>query len=129
MSVDPSHRTEHLAPPAPPEAEGIHYWKIGGVALAAVIVFSVAIAFSTSILTRLSKELQPNGPDPIPRQIGNAKIGLVEQVPFDVSREALNYRTAKQGRLQSWGYLDRKAGTVHMPIDEAIDRMLKEQPK
>jgi len=129
MSVEPSKSPLHLAPPIAQEEEGINYWKIGAVALAAAVTFAIAIAWSTGILNRESRELQPNGPDPIPRQIGSAKIGLVEQVPFDVSRSYANYRAAKLQRLQSWGVVDGKAGTVHMPIDEAIDRMLKEQPK
>lgn len=110
-------------------SEGIHYWKVIVVGVVALIVFGIAGSWSTHILNVRSKELQPNGPDPIPRQIGQAKIGLVEQVPFDVIRAYANYRREKLETLGTWGWIDRKAGTVHMPIDAAIDGMLQGQAR
>jgi len=61
--------------------------------------------------------------------MGQAEIGIVDQVPFDVARAAQAYRKDEIERLSSWGWIDRKQGTVHMPIDRAMDLVVQEQKK
>jgi hypothetical protein len=115
-----------MAPPAAQSAEAIAWSKVIGVGVGSIILFTVATMIATAFMHRREKELQPYGPDPLPIQIGQAEIGIVDQVPFDVTRAAQVYRDDKNARLEGWGWVDRKAGTVHMPIEEAMDRMVKE---
>lgn len=129
MSLEPSHLTEHLPPPGAQAEEGIRWGVVLGIGLAWTVVFVISIFIVIKVLHAREKVLQPNGPDPLPRQIGQAEIGIVDQVPFDVSRSLENYRNDRLGRLEHWGWVDRKAGTVHMPIAEAMDLVVKEQGK
>ena len=129
MSQQPSHSTESLPPPDDQEEEAIHWGKVVGVGVAALLVFTGATYVSHRYQQTREKELQPHGPAPLPPQIGQAEIGIVDQVPFDVSRALANYKQDRMRRLESWGWSDRKRGLVHMPIERAMERIVAEQGK
>ena len=129
MSQQPSHLTEQLPPPEAQAQEGIRWGAVIGIALAWTAVFVLSIFLVVKLLHAREKTLQPNGPDPMPAQIGQGEIGIVDQVPFDVSRARENYRSDRLNRLEHWGWVDRKAGTVHMPIADAMELVVKEHGK
>jgi hypothetical protein len=129
MSLEPSHSTEHLNPPHKQAEESIRWDLVVGVGVGAIILFTVATLIAWRFMVHREFELQAGGPPPIPRQIGQAEIGIVDQVPFDVTRAYQTYRDDRNARLESWGWVDRKAGLVHMPIEEAMDRVVKEAKK
>ena len=118
-----------MSPPAAQAEESIAWGTVIGVGAGAIILFVVATLIAYRFQTNREKELQPLGPDPIPRQIGQNEIGIVDQVPFDITRAFQVYRDDRNARLESWGWVDRKAGIVHMPIEEAMDRVVKEAKK
>jgi hypothetical protein len=120
---------EQLAPPPEQAQEAIAWGKVLGIGIGSLVVFAVATLITARMLHAREKALQPMGPDPIPQQIGQAEIGIVDQAPFDVSRVLQTYRDERLSRLSSWGWVDRKAGVVHMPIEEAMDRVVKEHRK
>ena len=126
MTYHPSHSTEHLPPPEAQAEEAIHWGKVLGVGVGSLIVFAIAILVVLRMLHAREKALQPMGPDPMPLQMGQAEIGIVDQTPFDVTRALQNYRTDRMQRLETWGWVDRKAGTVHMPIDRAMELVVQE---
>ena len=126
---EPSHSTETMPPPEAQQDSGVHVGKIIAVALGALVVFAAGTYWSSQILKVQSRLLQPRGPDPIPSQIGQGEIGIVDQAPFDVTRTLQNYRTDRNKRLGSWGWVDRKQGIVHMPIEQAMDLVVKEGAK
>ena len=129
MSHQPSHATEHMSPPEAQAAEGIAWGPVLGTGIGAVIVFAIAILIVIRMLHLREIALQPLGPDPLPVQMGQAEIGIVDQAPFDVSRALQTYRDDREQRLESWGWVDRKAGIVHMPIDRAMDLVVQEHKK
>ena len=129
MSHQPSHATEHMSPPPAHAEEVISWFKVIGTGLAALIVFALATWVTYRYMNLREKALQPEGPDPIPQQIGQVEINIVEQIPFDVTRVLQTYRNERIERLSSWGWVDKKAGTVHMPIDRAMELVVKEQKK
>jgi hypothetical protein len=129
MSHEPSHAAEHMPPPAAQAEEGIHWGALLGVAGGAVVAFAISIFIVVRVLHAREKALQPMGPDPVPAQIGQREIGIVEQVPFDVTHALQIYRSDRLRRLEHWGWVDRKAGIVHMPIEEAMDLVVKEHHK
>jgi len=127
MSHEPS--TGHLPPPAAQAEEGIAWGGVLGVGFGSIVVFAIAILIVVKVLHAREKELQPAGPDPLPAQLGQAEIGIVDQAPFDVTRALQIYRRDRTARLQSWGWVDRSAGVVHMPIEDAMDLVVKEHRK
>ncbi|GAO02019.1 hypothetical protein [Anaeromyxobacter sp. PSR-1] len=100
------------------EEDRIDTGKIIAVGVAALVVFFIgsyaAIAYLQDL--RASRE----GP-PIPPEIGQNKIGMVEQQLFELSVRGERDRTARRQRLASYGWVDRGAGVVHLPIDRAMD--------
>jgi hypothetical protein len=58
-----------------------------------------------------SGQAQPKPPAPV-----------LQQYP---AAEMTEFRTGDQGTLESYGWIDKAAGTVHIPIDEAIRRTLE----
>lgn len=127
MSHQPSHSTEILPPPAEQSDEGIHFGKVIGVGVASLVIFFVASLITLRLMRAEEKELQPLGPLPLPRQVGKVEIGIVDQVPFDVTRALQAYRQEKLGLLESWGWADQKRGLVHMPIDRAMEDVIAGQ--
>lgn len=129
MSHEPSHSTEHMSPPPAQAEEIINWFAVIGTGLAAIIVFSIATFVVWRYLETREKVLQPAGPAVIPAKLGQAEIGIVDQVPFDVTRAVQVYRNERIERLSSWGWMDRKQGTIHMPIDKAMDLVVQQQQK
>jgi hypothetical protein len=129
MSNKPSHSTEHMAPPEAQQDSVIPAGKIIAVGISALLIFVASGYWSYTIYDKRSRELQPLGPDPIPRQIGQREIGIVDQVPFDVYRSLQTYRQNSKKRLNSWGWIDKKQGTVHMPIEQAMEQLIQEPKK
>ena len=126
MSYQPSHSTENLPPPDDQAEEAIHWGKVIGVGVAALLLFTGATYVSHRFQQDRERALQPNGPDAPPKYIGQAEIGIVDQVPFDVSRALQHYKADRNRRLESWGWADRKQGLVHMPIERAMGLIVAE---
>lgn len=127
MTWQPSQSAERLPPPEEQAQEAIAWGKVLIVGIVSLLVFAIATLISFRLMQAREKALQPNGPDPVPPQIGSPAIDIVEQVPFDVTRALQIYRKERSARLSSWGWADRKAGQVHMPIEEAMDRVVQER--
>lgn len=88
------------------------------IGLGALLVFFLGSLAAVSYLRARQAE---HGPQSIPAQIGQSKIGLVEQQQFDLVARGQQLRARQVARLGSWGWVDRQAGVAHIPIDEAME--------
>jgi hypothetical protein len=88
------------------------------VGAGALVVFFLASWVTLSFL-RVKEGDRPLLP--VPQEIGLSKIGLVEQQLFESSNRGERDRAAREERLRSYGWVDRKAGVVHLPIDRAME--------
>lgn len=104
------------------EEDRIDAAKIIAVGVAALVVFFVGSLAATGYL-RLREE-RHQGP-PLPAEVGQSKIGLVEQQIFELTVRGQRDRAAKLRRLDSYGWADRDAGLVHLPIEEAMALVVK----
>jgi hypothetical protein len=127
MSHEPSHSTEQMEPPPEQAEEGIRWFSVIGTGVGSILVFAIATFVVWRYLNAREKFLQPLGPDPVPAELGKAEVGIVDQVPFDVTRQLQIYKRDELARLSSWGWMDKRQGTIHMPIDRAIDLVAQEQ--
>jgi hypothetical protein len=127
MSHEPSHATEHMAPPPLQAEEAISWFKVIGTGVGALILFAIATWITFRFMNVREKALQPGGPAAPAAQMGEAEINIVDQVPFDVTRRVQTYRRERIERLSSWGWMDKKAGTIHMPIGRAMDLVIQDQ--
>ncbi len=91
--------------------------RVMAVGLGALVLFFLA-SFVTVSYLRLRDGDRP--PLPVPSEIGGSKIGMVEQQIFERVNRGERDRAARLDRLGSYGWVDRHAGVVHLPIDRAM---------
>ncbi len=119
--------SEHSHPAAVrAEPDRIGTPRILAVGAASLLFFAVA-SWATIRLgyDRTRAEMLPDGPAAAPAEIGQNKIGIVEQRLFSLAVEPAGWRARQVERLRTWGWVDRKAGTVHAPIDDAMARVAR----
>jgi hypothetical protein len=124
MSHEPSHSAEQLPPPEAQADERIPTAKIVTIGLASLIVFAAATFWSWKLMDRELRAIQPGGPAPVPKEIGKPEIGIVDQVPFEITRSAVRTRREQEQWLNSYGWIDRDKGTIHVPVERAMDAWL-----
>ncbi len=95
---------------------------IAGVTLAIFLLASLATGWG---LAAWRRRLLPQGPPALPAEVGQSKIGLVEQRPFETARTGDEWAAAQRRRLESYGWVDRRAGLVHVPVEQAMERVLQ----
>jgi hypothetical protein len=104
------------------EDDRISTGKIVAVGVGSLLVFFLAgLAASAYLNVREGQ----HGPVPIPPEVGQSKIGLVEQQDFDLAVRGQRDRAARLERLGSFGWVDRPAGVAHVPIDLAMELAAK----
>jgi hypothetical protein len=100
------------------EEDRISTRKIVAVGIASLLLF-----FFASLATSLyfDARRKAHGPVRVPPEIGSSKIGMVEQQIFERSRRGETDRSMRQERLRSYGWVDRRQGVVHLPIERAME--------
>jgi hypothetical protein len=119
-----SDQSHHPAIRAEPDRIGTP--RILAVGGAALIFFFAAAWFTIRYGYEATRaEMLPDGPAARPSEIGRNKIGIVEQRLFGLAVEPADWRKGQVQRLQTYGWVDRKAGVVHVPIDQAMARVAR----
>lgn len=100
--------------------------RILAVGAASLLFFAVASWFTIRYgYDRTRAEMLPDGPAAQPAEIGRNKIGIVEQRLFSLAVQPADWRRQQNERLRTWGWVDRKAGVIHVPIDQAMARVAR----
>jgi hypothetical protein len=115
----------HGQPIIQAEPDRIATPRIIAVGVGALLVFFAASLVTVQAMYRKKAEILPDGPPPWPAEIGSRKIGMLEQRMFPLAVEPADAKRAQLARLHSWGWVDRKAAVVHMPIEEAMERVVR----
>jgi hypothetical protein len=110
----------HAAGHAPVRSEEDHVSTrtILAVGLGSLLLFLLAGAAAVAYLRVRQAE---HGPVARPAEAGKSKIGMVEQDLLDLAVRGVRENARKRERLGSYGWVDRNAGVVHLPIDRAMD--------
>jgi hypothetical protein len=109
----------------PPEEERLPFGKVAAVGLAAVVLFSGAVVWTRHLLVEETRAALPQGEAPAPR-VGQDEIGIVDQKMFELESRAEVLRRQKLQRRDSYGWVDRDAGVIHIPIQRAMDDTVQE---
>lgn len=88
------------------------------VGFGALAVFILAGA-ATVTWVRHSNAVTPQAA--LPPEVGQSKIGLVEQQLFDGNLRGARDRVARLAQLEGHGWVDQKAGVLHIPIARAME--------
>ena len=88
------------------------------VGFGALAIFVVAGAASVAFI-RHSNAVTPQAA--LPPEVGQDKIGLVEQQLFDTNLRGARDAAARRAQLDGYGWVDRQAGVLHIPIARAME--------
>jgi hypothetical protein len=99
------------------------------VSLLALAVSVLAVLVSTAILGRDGQAALGGGPAERVAKHGMVApptIGLVEQTLIEHEERGLAERRAEEARLEVYGWVDRRQGIAHIPIEEAMALIVSE---
>ena len=92
------------------------------VGFGALAIFILLSAASVAWI-RHSNAVTPQAT--LPPEVGQSKIGLVEQQLFDTNLRGARDRAARQAHLDGYGWVDRQAGVLHIPIARAMELVVQ----
>ena len=117
---DAHHASAH--PPA--EEDRIGSRTIVLVGVGALLVFFVASVAAIGAMKRQQSRIIPDGPAPLPAELGQSKIGLLEQRLFEDSNQADVVNRVQRGKLESYGWVDPEKGVIRIPIERGFELVL-----
>jgi hypothetical protein len=116
---------EHGYAHPPAEEDRVPSGRIVAVGVAALLVFFVGSLAAGLGMRAMQRNVNPDGPAPMPDQAGKAKIGFVEQRLFENANQGVAWRAQAERQLGSYGWVDKQKGLAHIPIDRAMDLVAK----
>jgi hypothetical protein len=112
-----------------PEPDTVNVKLIVGVGVVSLIVFALSAVVAHVILRRDEAELQQRGVAPLVRGLAQKdEFGIIDAVPFDADRRLDRWRKEKAQALGSYGWVDRKKGIIHIPVEEAMKEVIRTTP-
>jgi hypothetical protein len=113
------------------EEDRIASGKIFAVGIISILIFIVGAFWAVSIQNRnmggvTEEPLAGTQQAAVPMR---PEVGIVFQHPFNLSQYAEDKREEKREWLDSYGWVDKAAGTVHVPIEVAMKKLAAEGHK
>ena len=119
MSGPTPHNDQHGHDAASDE---IAYGKVIAVGVVSLLIFAFSTVWAAYILSHETKKNeQATGAIHRPSRVEREEIGIIDQVPFSVDRRLARWRGEHNGRLNSYGWIDRSKGIAHVPIEQAMN--------
>jgi len=124
MAESDLHREARTDLPAGHELSDLRpgYVAFFAFGLFVVLVISVAIA---SLIIHYKTVQHTKQDTPIPRLAGEREAMLEPRLPIDAPNELRQLRAAEETVLNSYGWVDKDAGIVKIPVDRAMEILAK----
>jgi hypothetical protein len=97
--------------------------RVAAVGLAGLLVFGAGALWAAGVLRGATGSARSDAA-PRPALAGEPEVGMVFQQPFDEGIAAAHDASARR-RLEGAGWVDRDAGVAHVPIDLAMDLVVR----
>ncbi len=114
------------APVHEPEEDRLPYARLVWVSVFALAAFTVGGLWSTWLLYQPTRQLNPERHLAPASEEGKPEVGMVNQRLFAHERRAALLRTDQEARLRSYGWVDRRSGVIHIPVERAMQLLLEE---
>jgi hypothetical protein len=109
--------------------DGMNLKKIIIVGVASLAIFAVGIVWAYFILVGQRSAIQEASGRASPaKELGKQEIGIVDQVLFSHDNRLELWKAERTKHLNSYGWIDRSKGVAHMPIEEAMRRVVASPP-
>ena len=119
----------HGAKPAT-EPERIAMVPLIAVGVVSVLVFALGSLWALRIRGATERAMNPTGAAVVmPKGYGAEEQGIVDQIPFELNTWVAKDRKENGGKLQGYRWIDAQAGTVHVPIERAMELIVEESHK
>lgn len=122
-SSDGSHGVQEHA-----HADGMNLSKIIMVGVVALAVFAAGVIWAYFLFTGFKNEINKNGVAKRGSEIGKAEIGIVDQVLFSDDHRLEQWKASHRKHLDSVGWVDKAKGIVHIPIEQAMQKVVASPP-
>ena len=103
--------------------DDVDYGKVVAVGIASIALFAVSIWWSAIIWKDSRKDIEAQSGRAREIDMSRPEIGIVDQVPFVTDKRLPQWRAARKHELESYGWVDKSKGLVHIPIEAAMDRV------
>lgn len=133
-----THSSASESRPLPPgiemqDNEDIGWGGLGLLALMALIIFALGVAFSIFVLQdaqggKMTQRDFPTAPILVgcaEDQNRCAQVGIVEQRQIPIEQRARDAKAKSLDRLSSFGWIDQGAKQVHIPIEQGMQKVLR----
>jgi hypothetical protein len=99
------------------------------VALCALVISVLSVVVSTALLGGARPTSLGGGPAERAEKYGavaTPTIGLIEQTLIEHEDRGLAQRRDEEARLRTYGWVDRRSGVAHIPIERAMGLIVEE---
>jgi hypothetical protein len=114
--------TEHFQQESDVPAIGRATLVIAG----ALGLFLIGVVIWGAIMYAETGRLTTPAPAPDVTKIGQREIGMVIQPLFDIDKQPIERFQRDRERLGRYGWIDRRRGIVHIPIERAMELVAQE---
>jgi hypothetical protein len=108
------------------EEDRIAIGKIVITAIISLVIFGIGALWSISIQRDQMGSIVASSHPAGPAMAGAPEVGIVYQWPFNLSHYGAEKAAETKGRLAHYGWVDKNAKVVHIPIDQAIDKWVSQ---
>lgn len=118
-----SHDTHDGHAPGHESEDAIDYKKVILVGVFSLAAFALGTIWAVAILHHETAKAHVSTGVPRVPALGQAEIGIVDQVLFEGDHRLASWRAERAARLNGYGWVDRSKGLVHIPIERAMDEV------
>jgi hypothetical protein len=108
------------------EEDAVAVSRVMRVGVAAVVIGAIGVFFAGLSLALRVGELKPSFAGPHGPQPAPSELSEVEQTPIWDTRRGEDLEAEQRHELDRWGWADRDAGVARIPIDRAMDLVVRE---
>lgn len=106
---------------------GIDIKKIIAVGVVSLSLFGISAVVAGKIVSSDTKRLEAErGIAGEAKYLGQPEVNIVEQVHYDADTRVAVWKQDIAKRQNGYGWVDRKAGTIHVPVESVYDRVIAE---
>ena len=102
--------------------------KIVLVGVVSLVVFAVGVTAAYFLWQGQLGQIRQGGPEKDRAQLGKAEIGIVDQVLFTADNRIEEWRAEHKKRLETYGWIDKAKGIAHIPIEQAMAKVVASPP-
>ena len=113
------------------EPEVIGFGKVISVGVLSVALFVIGSIWALKIRTATEAAMNPAGSryTALPAGFGAEEQGIVDQIPFELNTWVAKDRAEAAAKLKGYSWLDKQNGTIHVPIERAMELVVAEAAK